>query len=125
MNIKLWYKTLDYYLIIPVVLLLTISFVLVHSASPAIAQLLSLPHNYFIQRHTVYIVLSLVTLVTFSFLNIKTILNLSFAGFTLFIILMVAVVILGMETKGARLWLHIFKISIQPSEFVRPFFPLL
>ncbi|MDR3132381.1 MAG: FtsW/RodA/SpoVE family cell cycle protein [Rickettsiales bacterium] len=125
MNIKFWYRTLDYYLIIPVVLLLTISFVLVHSASPAIAQRLSLPQNYFIQRHTVYIVLSLVTLVTFSFLNIKTILNLSFAGFTLFIILMVAVVILGMETKGARRWLHIFKISIQPSEFVRPFFSVV
>ncbi|MGL9725946.1 MAG: FtsW/RodA/SpoVE family cell cycle protein [Wolbachia sp.] len=35
---------------------------------------------------------------------------------------MVAVVIFGVETKGAKRWLHIFKISIQPSEFIRSFF---
>ncbi|WCR58293.1 FtsW/RodA/SpoVE family cell cycle protein [Wolbachia endosymbiont of Ctenocephalides felis wCfeJ] len=125
MNIKLWYRTLDYYLIVPVIFLLAISFVLVHSASPVIAQRLSLPQDYFIRRHIIYIILSLVTLITFSFLNVKTIFNLSFAGFTLFIILMVAVIILGMEAKGAKRWLHIFKISIQPSEFMRPFFSVV
>ncbi|MGL9717577.1 MAG: FtsW/RodA/SpoVE family cell cycle protein [Wolbachia sp.] len=125
MNIKLWYRTLDYYLIIPVFFLLTISFVLVHSSSPVIAQRLSLPQDYFIRRHIVYIVLSLIALVTFSFLNIKTILSLSFASFTLFIILMATVIILGIEAKGAKRWLHIVKISIQPSEFMRPFFSVV
>ncbi|MDM8335771.1 FtsW/RodA/SpoVE family cell cycle protein [Wolbachia pipientis] len=125
MNIKLWYRTLDYYLILPVVFLLTISFILVHSASPTIAQRLSLPQDYFIRRHTVYIVLSLITLVTFSFLNTKTTLNLSFKGFTLFIILMAVVIILGVEAKGAKRWLHIVKISVQPSEFIRPFFSIV
>ncbi|NSX82956.1 cell division protein FtsW [Wolbachia endosymbiont of Atemnus politus] len=125
MNIKLWYRTLDYYLIIPVFFLLTISFVLVHSSSPVIAQRLSLPQDYFIRRHIVYIVLSLIALVTFSFFNTKTILNLSFASFTLFIILMAAVVILGIEAKGAKRWLHIVKISIQPSEFMKPFFSVV
>ncbi|WP_233417516.1 FtsW/RodA/SpoVE family cell cycle protein [Wolbachia endosymbiont of Brugia malayi] len=33
--------------------------------------------------------------------------------------------VLGIETKGAKRWLHIVKISVQPSEFVRPFFLLL
>lgn len=125
MNIKLWYRTLDYYIILPVILLLTVSFILIHSASPIIAQRFSLPQDYFIQRHTVYIALSLVTLVIFSFLNTQTILNLSFASFTLFFILMVAVIVLGIETKGAKRWLHIFKISIQPSEFMRPFFSVV
>ncbi|WP_246228200.1 FtsW/RodA/SpoVE family cell cycle protein [Wolbachia endosymbiont of Litomosoides brasiliensis] len=60
----------------------------------------------------------MITLVTFSFLNTKTILNLSFASLTLFIILMVGVLILGIETKGIKRWLHIIKISVQPFEFV-------
>ncbi|NSM56123.1 FtsW/RodA/SpoVE family cell cycle protein [Wolbachia endosymbiont of Atemnus politus] len=105
--------------------MLIISFVLVHSSSPVIAQRLSLPQDYFIRRHIVYIVLSLIALVTFSFFNTKTILNLSFASFTLFIILMAAVVILGIEAKGAKRWLHIVKISIQPSEFMKPFFSVV
>ncbi|UPA54762.1 FtsW/RodA/SpoVE family cell cycle protein [Wolbachia pipientis] len=125
MNIKLWYRTLDYYLILPVFFLLTISFILVYSASPVIAQRLSLPQDYFVRRHTIYIVLSLITLVTFSFLNTKTILNLSFAGFTLFTILVATAIILGIEVKGAKRWLHIVKISVQPSEFVRPFFSVV
>ncbi|MCX3064920.1 MULTISPECIES: FtsW/RodA/SpoVE family cell cycle protein [unclassified Wolbachia] len=125
MNIKLWYRTLDYYLILPVFFLLTISFILVYSASPVIAQRLSLPQDYFIRRHTIYIVLSLITLVTFSFLNTRTILNLSFAGFALFTILVATAIILGIEVKGAKRWLHIVKISVQPSEFVRPFFSVV
>ncbi|MFP3016752.1 MAG: FtsW/RodA/SpoVE family cell cycle protein [Wolbachia sp.] len=116
---------LDYYLILPVFFLLTISFILVYSASPVIAQRLSLPQDYFIRRHTIYIVLSLITLVTFSFLNTRTILNLSFAGFILFTILVAAAIILGIEVKGAKRWLHIVKISVQPSEFVRPFFSVV
>ncbi|QOD38176.1 FtsW/RodA/SpoVE family cell cycle protein [Candidatus Wolbachia massiliensis] len=125
MNIKLWYRTFDYYLILPVLFLLTTSFVLVYSASPVIAQRLSLSQDYFIRRHTIYIVLSLITLVTFSFLNTKAILNLSFAYFTLFTILMAVVIMLGIEAKGAKRWLHIAKISIQPSEFMRPFFSVV
>nr|WP_245800750.1 FtsW/RodA/SpoVE family cell cycle protein [Wolbachia endosymbiont of Wuchereria bancrofti] len=81
-------------------------------ASPVIAQRLSLLRDYFIRSHIVYIVLSLITLVAFSFLNTKTILNLSFANSTLFIILIVAVLVLGIETKGAKRWLHIVKISV-------------
>lgn len=125
MNIKHWYRTLDYYLIIPVFFLLTISFILVYSASPAIAQRLSLPQDYFIKRHIVYIALSLAALITFSFLNIKAILNLSFMSFVLFIVLMVIVITLGAEAKGAKRWLYIFKMSIQPSEFMRPFFSVV
>ncbi|APR98184.1 FtsW/RodA/SpoVE family cell cycle protein [Wolbachia endosymbiont of Folsomia candida] len=125
MNIKHWYRTLDYYLIVPVFFLLTISFILVYSASPAVAQRLSLPQDYFIKRHIIYIALSLVTLMTFSFLSTKTILNLSFMSFTLFVILMIIVIMLGTEAKGAKRWLYIFKISIQPSEFMRPFFSVV
>lgn len=125
MNIKLWYRTLDYYLALPIVFLLIISFILVYSASPVIAQRLFLPQDYFIRRHIIYIILSLITLVTFSVFNTKTIQNLSFAGFIFFIILMIIVITFGAEAKGAKRWLYIFKISIQPSEFVRPFFSVV
>ncbi|MDG7056138.1 MAG: FtsW/RodA/SpoVE family cell cycle protein [Wolbachia endosymbiont of Meromenopon meropis] len=125
MNIKFWCRVLDYYLIFPIIFLLVISFILVHSASPAVAQRFSLPQCYFIHRHTFYIVLSLTILLIFSFFDTKTILNLSFLGFILFVILMIAVVALGMEAKGAKRWLYIVKISIQPSEFVRYFFSVV
>ncbi|WP_168463996.1 FtsW/RodA/SpoVE family cell cycle protein [Wolbachia endosymbiont of Ctenocephalides felis wCfeT] len=122
MKVKFW---LDYYLILPVIFLLIISFILVYSASPAIAQRLSLSQDYFIKRHIIYIALSLITLITFASFNTQVIRNLSFFGFVLFVTLMVAAIVLGIEAKGAKRWLYIFKVSIQPSEFMRSFFSIV
>jgi cell division protein FtsW (lipid II flippase) len=97
----------------------------VYSASPVVAHRFSLPQDYFIRRHAVYIVVSLIILVAFSFLNAKVILHLSFVSFILFITLMIAVITFGIEAKGAKRLLHIFKISIQPYEFIRPFFSVV
>lgn len=125
MNIKHWCRTLDYYLIIPTFLLLTIGFILVYSASPVTAQRLSLPQDYFTQRHVIYIVLSIFTLLMFSLISTRLTFNLSLIGFVLFAILMATVIALGTEAKGAKRWIYIFKISIQPSEFIRPFFSVV
>jgi cell division protein FtsW len=38
---------------------------------------------------------------------------------------MAAVIIFGAEAKGAKRWLYIFKISVQPSEFMKPFFSVV
>ncbi|HCE59480.1 MAG TPA: cell division protein FtsW [Wolbachia sp.] len=125
MSIRYWYRTLDYYLILPIFLLLTMGFILVYSASPVIAQRFSLPQDYFMQRHVIYIVLSLVTLLAFSLINIRIIFTLSLTSFIFFIVLMAIIIAFGTEAKGAKRWLHVFKISIQPSEFMRPFFSVV
>lgn len=85
MNIKNWFRTLDYYLVLPIFFLLTISFILVYSASPVIARRLSLSQDYFIQRHMIYMILSFFSLLILSFINTRTILNLSLVSFIFFL----------------------------------------
>ncbi|MDN5248434.1 MAG: FtsW/RodA/SpoVE family cell cycle protein [Wolbachia endosymbiont of Tyrophagus putrescentiae] len=122
---KHWGRTLDYYLIIPIFLLLTIGFILVYSASPVIAQRFFLSQDYFIRRHIVYMVLSLAVLLVFSFASTRMVFHLSLVGFIFSIVLIIAVLVLGGEVKGAKRWLYIFKVSIQPSEFMKPFFSVV
>jgi cell division protein FtsW len=121
-SIKYWYKTLDYYLILPIFILLTISFILVYSASPAITRRISLPPDYFIKRHMVYIILSLVVLLVFSLIDTTIIPYLSLVGLICSVTFMAIVITSGVDIKGAKRWLRVFGISIQPSEFMKPFF---
>ncbi len=125
MSIKYWYRTLDYYLILSIFVLLTISFILVYSASPAITRRLSLSPDYFIKRHMIYIILSLLILLVFSFIETNIIPYLSFVGLIFSIVLMATVIIFGTDINGAKRWLYIFGISIQPSEFMKPFFSVV
>ncbi|MBV0899972.1 MAG: FtsW/RodA/SpoVE family cell cycle protein [Wolbachia endosymbiont of Fragariocoptes setiger] len=125
MNIKQWYKTLDYYLIFPVFLLLTIGFILVYSSSPIIAQRLFLPQDHFIKRHMIYMILSVITILIFSSLSIRSIYVLSIVSLVFFVILMFITITTGTELNGARRWINILHISLQPSEFVKPFFSIV
>src|SRR5690606_6835091 len=38
------------------------------------------------------------------------------------LVLMVATLFIGMEAKGSKRWVHIFGLSIQPSEYLKPAF---
>src|SRR5690606_2074672 len=38
------------------------------------------------------------------------------------LLLMVATLFVGMEVKGGRRWIHLFGVSVQPSEFLKPAF---
>jgi cell division protein FtsW len=51
-----------------------------------------------------------------------TVRRLSILAFFVFFALLIAVDVAGFETKGAKRWLHMGGMSIQPSELLKPFF---
>ncbi|MDR3285233.1 MAG: putative lipid II flippase FtsW [Holosporales bacterium] len=115
-----WWWTVDRYLFITVLLLIFIGILLSFSASPCIAQRIGLQRFFFVKHHLLMILPFLFLLVFASLLsppNIKKLAILIFAGGVAALIL---TYFLGTEVKGAKRWLSIFGVSIQPSEFMKP-----
>ncbi len=116
---------MDQSILYALICLFCFSILLVTAASPASAGRIGLGEYFFIIRQLMYLSLASVIIISTSMLDKKTIRRLSVVGFLISIILLIAVKFYGFEIKGAKRWISIFGISIQPSEFIKPFFLVL
>ena len=80
---------------------------------------------YYINRHSIFFIISIFLLVFFSQLGDKNIRRVSLVSFFMLIFMLLLVFLLDFEIKGAKRWLKIFSFSIQPSEIIKPFFIIL
>lgn len=120
-----WWRTTDRFFFTLVMLLIVIGGVLVMAASPAIADRHNLPAFYFAQRQFFFMGLSLIIIIVLSFVPPLTIRRMSVIGYLSIILLMIFVLLFGNEIKGAKRWIDLGFLSIQPSEFMKPFFVVL
>lgn len=119
-----WWTTIDRYMLAAIIVIIAFSIIMVTTASPAVAERINLHSFYFIERQLVFLALGFILMILISFSSIDFISKFSFLGFIFFFILMIAVLFLGEEIKGARRWISLGIISIQPSEFIKPFFAI-
>ncbi len=115
-----WWWTVDRWLFFGILSIIFIGFFLTMAASPAVANHLHLDSFYFLKRHSFYLIPVIVTLVGVSLLSLKDIRRLSLGVYLLFSMLLVATFFFGSEIKGARRWINVAGISLQPSEFMKP-----
>jgi len=80
---------------------------------------------YYINRHSIFFIISILFLVFFSQLGDKNIRRVSLFSFFILIFMLLLVFLLDFEIKGAKRWLKIFSFTIQPSEIIKPFFIIL
>ena len=80
---------------------------------------------YYINRHSIFFIISIFLLVFFSQLGDKNIRRVSLVSFFMLIFILLLVFLLDFEIRGAKRWLKIFSFSIQPSEIIKPFFIIL
>ena len=80
---------------------------------------------YYINRHSIFFIISILLLVFFYNLGDKNIRRVSLVSFFMLIFMLLLVFLLDFEIKGAKRWLKIFSFSIQPSEIIKPFFIIL
>jgi cell division protein FtsW len=120
-----WWSTIDRYILLAIGIIITFSIIMVTTASPAVAERIGLSSFYFIQRQLVYLVLGIFIMLSISFCPSEILKKFSILGFLGFLLLMVIVLFVGEEIKGARRWISLGSIAIQPSEFIKPFFAIL
>ena len=120
-----WWWTVDRLMLAAIGALMLAGVVLSLAASPPVAGRLGLEPFYFVNRHVLFLVPTIAILLGVSFLNPRQIRRLSVIVFVVSLIMVAATPMFGAEIKGAKRWLIIFGVNIQPSEFLKPAFVIL
>ena len=121
-NLKLWWRSIDRLTLGIVFTLLSLSIMLITTTSSVVADRISASPNYFIIKQFYYIAVGITIIIALSFFSHISVRRISIILFFLFLLLLMAVPFIGFAMKGAKRWIYIAGVSIQPSELIKPFF---
>jgi len=121
-NITNWWKEIDRVIFISSIILLFIGIILSLTGTTEIKGFYS---TYFIERQLIFVILAIILIIFFSFQNSKFIRRISALSLIITLVLMLLILIYGYEINGSKRWLYIFGFSIQPSEYLKPFFVVI
>ena len=117
-----WWWTVDRWSLVAVVLLMGFGAVLMLAASPAAAGRIGLEAFHLASRQLLLLPFAALLIFALSLASPKFVRRFSVVGLLVFTLLLSLTLVIGSEIKGASRWLTIGGLSIQPSEFVKPFF---
>src|ERR1700745_1012830 len=120
-----WWCTFDRLTLAPIGALMLAGIVLSLAASPPVAARLGLDPFYFVNRHVLYLVPAVAVMLGPSLLAPRQIRPIALIVFAISFAMVIATLFFGAEIKGARRWLIILGVNIQPSEFLKPPFVIL
>ena len=120
-----WWFTVDRRLTGMMLSLFGAGFVLSLAASPAIAVRKGLPAFHFVERQALFAVLGAIVLVAVSLLEPRHVRRLALALLALCLGGLVAVLVSGPEINGARRWLKLAGLTLQPAELLKPAFVVI
>jgi cell division protein FtsW len=95
------------------------------AASPPVAARLGLDPFYFVNRHVLYLIPAVAVMLGTSLLSPRQIRRVALIVFAVSFAMVIGTLFFGAEIKGARRWLIILGVNIQPSEFLKPAFVIL
>ena len=120
-----WWRTVDRLTLAALGALMLGGIVLCLAASPPVAARLGLDPFHFVNRQVFFLVPAAAVLVATSFLPPREIRRFALIVFMVSLMLVAATSYFGAEIKGARRWLVILGVNVQPSEFLKPAFVIL
>src|SRR5258706_8963579 len=120
-----WWWTIDRFSLVALGAIMLGGVVLSLAASPPVAARIGLDAFYFVHRHLMFLVPAISAMLAISFLSPRQIRRLALVVFIVSLALVVATLFVGAEVKGARRWIVLAGLNIQPSEFLKPSFVVL
>src|SRR6201986_1247720 len=120
-----WWWTIDRLTLAALGALMLGGIVLCLAASPPVAARIGLDPFHFVNRQVFFLVPAAFVLIVISFLSPRDIRKLALLVFIVSLVLVAATPHFGAEIKGAKRWLVILGVNIQPSEFLKPAFVIL
>lgn len=120
-----WWWTVDKYLLAGLVALIIGGVVLSLAGSPPVAERLGYDSFHFVKRHILFFVPTIAVMIATSFLSPRQARRVAMIVLVVSLLLMLATLFVGTEVKGARRWISVFGLSLQPSEFMKPAFVVI
>jgi cell division protein FtsW len=120
-----WWWTVDRWSFAALGILIAFGVVLSLAASPAVAERIGYDRLHFVRRHLALLPLAMGVMFVVSLQSPRTIRRIAVIGFVIALVLLSLTFVVGAEIKGARRWINLPGLSVQPSEFVKPTFALV
>jgi len=120
-----WWWTVDRWTLLAVATLIGFGYVMMLAASPAVAERLHQSRDVFLLKQVVFLALAGLVVVAVSLLSPKGVRRLALLGCLAALALTAATLVMGVEIKGARRWISIPGMTVQPSEFLKPCFAVV
>ncbi len=116
-----WWWSVDRWTLGALLALVAIGYVMMLSASPAVAERIGASSRLmFLSRQVFYSGLAVLVMVCVSLLSPRWTLRLAMLGALGALALTALTLVAGTEIKGARRWISLPGMSLQPSEFLKP-----
>ena len=120
-----WLWTVDRWLLGGIGLLMLCGILLGLAGSPPVAERIGLPTFHFVNRQVMYLVPAIMVLIATSFLSPRHVRRVGLIVFALGLLGVVGTLFVGADIKGARRWIQVGPLGIQPSEFLKPAFVII
>ena len=118
-----WWWTVDRWTLAALAALMGLGAILILTVSPAAAaRIPGLEDFQLARRQIAFLVMALATVIGVSLLEPRAVRRVALVGLGVSVVLLVLTLAFGSEIKGATRWLGLGGLSIQPSEFAKPFF---
>ena len=117
-----WWWSVDRWTLGAVGLLISFGFIMMQAASPAVAERLHISRDIFVFKQIAFLLLAGSVTIGVSMLSPRQIRHLAILGGCIALLMTAATLVAGTEIKGARRWVSLPGMSVQPSEFLKPCF---
>jgi cell division protein FtsW len=120
-----WWWSVDRWTLGAIGTLIGFGYIMMLAASPAVAERIGTSRETFILKQVVFLALAGAIVVLVSLLSPRDIKRLAIAGCLVALAMTAATMVMGVEIKGARRWISLPGMTIQPSEFLKPCFAIV
>jgi cell division protein FtsW len=120
-----WWWTVDRWTLGAVGTLIGFGYIMMLAASPAVAERIGSSRDLFIFKQIFFLAVAGGVVVAVSMLSPRSIRRLAIIGCIIALALTAATMVTGVEIKGARRWISLPGLSVQPSEFLKPCFTIV
>ncbi|MBV9784751.1 MAG: cell division protein FtsW [Acidisphaera sp.] len=120
-----WWWTVDRWTLLAIATLIGFGYVMMLAASPAVAERIGQSRDLFILKQVVFLAAAGLLVVLVSLLSPRGVRRLALAGCLAALLLTAMTLVHGVEIKGARRWIALPGLSLQPSEFLKPCFAVV
>jgi cell division protein FtsW len=117
-----WWWTVDRWTLTAICVLIGFGYIMMLAASPAVADRIHVSRDLFILKQVVFLAVAGAIVVGVSLCSPRDIRRIALVGCVAALTLTAMTLVMGIEIKGARRWIALPGLQVQPSEFLKPCF---